>query len=134
VPREEIDRVIIESYFGISSSPKMRVMAAATVAAAQLLYPAGPHAGVFQQKFVNQLILTTPGQCARAGTAAAGGGRDPAHGPDHPGAVGSQWGRAQRQARIEYKATSGAVFNDTMETAPMVGRSAMRAASWIGRR
>jgi hypothetical protein len=58
VPREQIDRVVIESFFGVGSGPSMRDMANATVKAAQELYPSGPHASVFYDKFAKQLILT----------------------------------------------------------------------------
>ena len=57
-PREDIDKIIIESFFGVGSGPSMRDMANATVAAAQELYPSGPHAAVFHDKFARQQILT----------------------------------------------------------------------------
>jgi len=56
-PRIEMDTIIIESFFGLGSGVKMRDMANATVAAAQTLYPGGPHAGVYYTRFVNQLII-----------------------------------------------------------------------------
>ncbi len=58
-PREEMDTIIIESFFGIGSGVKMRDMANATVLAALELYPAGQHASVYFTRFTNQLILTT---------------------------------------------------------------------------
>lgn len=57
-PREEVDRIVIESFFHVGPSPTMRDMAAATVLSAQQLYPDGPHAAVFFEKFTNQLLLT----------------------------------------------------------------------------
>ena len=57
-PREEMDTVIIESFFGVGSGVKMRDLANATVMAAMELYPAGPHAWTYYVRFTNQLILT----------------------------------------------------------------------------
>lgn len=57
-PREEMDMIILESFFGIGGGPTMRDMANATVKAAMELFPAGPHASVFFDKFAKQLILT----------------------------------------------------------------------------
>ncbi len=59
-PREEMDTIILESFFGLGSGVKMRDMANATVSAAQTLYPGGPHAGVYSTRFVNQLIFDPP--------------------------------------------------------------------------
>jgi hypothetical protein len=57
-PREDMDKIIIESFFGIGSGPTMRDLANATVTAATELFPSGPHAWVFYDKFVKQMILT----------------------------------------------------------------------------
>ncbi len=59
-PREEMDTIILESFFGLGSGVKMRDLANATVSAAQTLYPSGPHAGVYSTRFVDQLILDLP--------------------------------------------------------------------------
>jgi len=57
VPRGEIDRVLLESQFGLGFGLTMRQMAAAIVNTAKTLYPNGPHADVFQAKFEAQNIL-----------------------------------------------------------------------------
>jgi hypothetical protein len=57
-PRVDMDKIIIESFFGIGGNPTMRDMANATVNAAKLLFPAGPHASTFFSKFAAQNILT----------------------------------------------------------------------------
>ena len=59
-PREEMDTIIIESFFGIGADVKMRDLANATVAAATELYPAGPHAAAYYNRFAAQLILLPP--------------------------------------------------------------------------
>lgn len=59
-PREEMDTIIIESFFGIGNGVTMRDMANATVQAAAELYPAGPHAAAYYVRFTNQLILLPP--------------------------------------------------------------------------
>lgn len=58
--REEIDQIVLESHFGIGAGPRMPDLATATVQAAQMLQPAGPHADVFIDKFVAQNILDLP--------------------------------------------------------------------------
>ena len=58
-PREEMDTIIIESFFGVGSGVKMRDQANATVVAALELFPTGQHASVYFTRFTNQLILTT---------------------------------------------------------------------------
>lgn len=60
VPREEIDRIVLESFFGAGTGPTMRSLAYSTVNAAKMLYPDGPHAAVFIDKFVSQSILPNP--------------------------------------------------------------------------
>ncbi|MBF0370896.1 MAG: S-layer homology domain-containing protein [Magnetococcales bacterium] len=49
--REEVDQIVLESHFGLGSGLTMPDMAEATVAAAQNLYPDGPHAQVFLDSF-----------------------------------------------------------------------------------
>jgi hypothetical protein len=56
-PRTEMDTIIIESCFGVGTGVKMRDMANATVKAAMELFPTGPHATVYYNRFTNQLIL-----------------------------------------------------------------------------
>lgn len=114
VPREEIDRIVIESFFGVSSSPKMRDLAAATVNAAARLYPYGPHASVFHTKFTNQLILTSSSLVP------------PSFIHPLPGEIFTtsqvvtvRWDRrgaaSNITARLEYGLTTATNFNDTVE-------------------
>lgn len=57
VPREEVDRIVLESHFGIAAGPKMRDLANATVQTANRLYPKGPHGQVFFDAFLHHGIL-----------------------------------------------------------------------------
>jgi hypothetical protein len=57
-PRSEVDQIVLESHFGLGSGVRMPDMANATVLAAQSLFPEGPHAAVFFEKFSRQNILT----------------------------------------------------------------------------
>ncbi|NQD36938.1 hypothetical protein HPT27_07860 [Permianibacter sp. IMCC34836] len=61
VPRDEVDQIILEAQFGLGANLTMTDMATATVAAAEALFPAGPHAGVFQSKFEQVNILAPTG-------------------------------------------------------------------------
>ncbi len=61
VPREQVDQIVLEAHFGIASGPSMRDMAAATVATAESLYPAGPHADIFREEFEARNILAAAG-------------------------------------------------------------------------
>ena len=56
-PREEMDRIILESFFGIGYGVKMRDLATSTVKAALELYPNGPHASVYYKRFEDQQIM-----------------------------------------------------------------------------
>ena len=56
-PRTDMDKIVIESFFGIGDNPTMRDMAGATVTVAARLFPNGPHAGVYRDKFLAQNIL-----------------------------------------------------------------------------
>ena len=58
--RESADTVILESQFGQGSGLKMRDMANAIVATAQALYPGGPHAEVYVEKFLVHNIILAP--------------------------------------------------------------------------
>ncbi|MHC4867244.1 MAG: hypothetical protein ACYTEX_24480, partial [Planctomycetota bacterium] len=58
-PRTEMDRIVLQSHFGLGANLTMPDLAAATVTAAQLLYPAGPHALVYARHFGHHNILTT---------------------------------------------------------------------------
>ena len=57
VDRTEVDQIILQAHFGLGSGLSMRDMATAIVNTAQSLYPSGPHAGVFTDKFEAQNIL-----------------------------------------------------------------------------
>lgn len=57
VAQSEVDQIILEAHFGISSGPSMRDMATAIVATAEALQPGGPHAGVFREEFEARNIL-----------------------------------------------------------------------------
>jgi len=56
-PREEMDRIILESFFGVGYGVKMRDLATSTVRAALELYPDGPHASVYYNRFEDQQIM-----------------------------------------------------------------------------
>ena len=116
-PREEMDAIVLESFFGVGGGPTMRDMANATVRAAMELFPAGPHAAVFYDKFASQLILTVYPLPDPALVYPAGGESLVT------GAVALvQWSRSgaptQAVAKIEYssKVSGGpAYFIDTVE-------------------
>ena len=58
--RTNMDRIVIESLYGVGGNPTMRDMALATVNAARNLYPALPHARILYENFVRQHILPFP--------------------------------------------------------------------------
>lgn len=49
--REEVDQIILEGMFGLGSGIQIPDLADSTVAAAQRLFPSGPHAQVFHDNF-----------------------------------------------------------------------------------
>jgi hypothetical protein len=113
-PRTNMDQIILEGQFGLGASATMRDLATATVNAAARLFPSGPHAGVFRDKFVRQLILLPPAVPAPQLVYPAGGETV------MTGTVAQvQWSRqgapAEAAARLEYSAGSMIVFSDTME-------------------
>ncbi|MCP4546893.1 MAG: T9SS type A sorting domain-containing protein [bacterium] len=55
--RESVDRIVLESHFGIGYGPRMRDLANATVAAALALEPTGQHAAIFRSKFAVHEII-----------------------------------------------------------------------------
>lgn len=59
-PREEMDTIMIEAFYGVGYGVKMRDLANVIVNTAQTLYPAGPHAEAYYNRFINQLILPVP--------------------------------------------------------------------------
>jgi len=58
--REEVDQIILEAQFGLGYGLKMRDMANAIIATAGSLYPSGPHAQVFIDKFLVHNIIEIP--------------------------------------------------------------------------
>jgi subtilisin-like proprotein convertase family protein/Zn-dependent metalloprotease len=58
--RESVDRILLESQFGLGSGLKMRDMANIIIATAGDLEPGGPHAGVFVEKFLVHNIILQP--------------------------------------------------------------------------
>lgn len=63
-PLSDADTVILQSHFGMGPNPRMNVLAQSTVNAAELLFPDGPHAGIFNDNFNRQNF----------GTSVSGGG------------------------------------------------------------
>jgi hypothetical protein len=51
VSREDVDKIVLESMFGLSSGFTMRDLANKVVVTAKLLFPSGPHSGVFRENF-----------------------------------------------------------------------------------
>ena len=113
--RTNIDRVVIESFFGIGGSPKMRDLAYATVNAAARLFPSEAYAEVFREQFAQQRILPAPPVPAPVLLAPVGG---------ESYATGSvvqvRWERqgapSSAAARLEYSAGSATNFSDSMES------------------
>ena len=71
--RTNVDRIMIQSFYGIGGSPKMRDLAYAIVNTASNLFPAGPYAAVFLDKFQQQAILPQPALASPAVLFPAGG-------------------------------------------------------------
>ncbi|MEZ4388922.1 MAG: proprotein convertase P-domain-containing protein [Candidatus Krumholzibacteriia bacterium] len=57
---ESVDTILLEAQFGLGSGLKMRDMANVIIATAQQMYPDGPHAVVFVQKFLVHNIVLAP--------------------------------------------------------------------------
>jgi hypothetical protein len=53
-----VDKIVIEAMFGLGPGFKMHDLATNTVATAKALFPAGPHAGVFESNFRKLGILS----------------------------------------------------------------------------
>jgi subtilisin-like proprotein convertase family protein len=60
VDQKEVDTIVLESQFGLGAGIKMRDMANSIVLTARRLYPDGPHADVFKDKFLQQQIIDQP--------------------------------------------------------------------------
>ena len=114
-PRADMDKIALQSQFGIGANPTMRDMANAVVNAANLLFPAGPHAAVFREKFVNQLILLPTPVPNPVFIVPIGGESYPT------GAVVQvQWNRngapSSAATRLQYSTGIVSSFSDSMET------------------
>ncbi len=112
-PRTNIDKVVLEGFFGVGSSPKMRDLALGTVNAANQLFPGQPYASVFLQRFVNQQIISVPPLPAPVVLYPAGGESLPA------GSTALvRWNRqgapTNVAARLEYS-SGAASFLETVE-------------------
>ncbi|MEM7395175.1 MAG: hypothetical protein AAF492_22820, partial [Verrucomicrobiota bacterium] len=57
---DEMDRIVLESHFGLGAGIIMPEMAEATLAAARGLYPDGPHEAVYRKHFRLHHILALP--------------------------------------------------------------------------
>lgn len=57
IPIEEVDRAVIQGYYGAGASSRMSSVAEAIVQAAEMLHPDGPHAQVFRNNFARHGIL-----------------------------------------------------------------------------
>ncbi|WP_018693462.1 M36 family metallopeptidase [Algicola sagamiensis] len=57
IARDQIDKIVIESQFGLGGHVTMPIMAQSIYTTAKRLYPAGPHAEVFYKHFQNQGIV-----------------------------------------------------------------------------
>ena len=60
IPREQVDRIILQSHFGLGADLKMRDLAQNTVLVARELYPEGPHADTFKKHFIRHGIINSP--------------------------------------------------------------------------
>ena len=112
--RTNVDKIIIESFFGIGGNPTMRDLAYATVNAADLLFPSGPYATVFSQRFMAQNILPPAAVPAPAFVVPAG------NDTFVTGSVAQiVWNRngapSDAAARLEYSSGVLAEFLDTAE-------------------
>ena len=114
-PRTDMDKIALQSQFGLGANAKMRDLANAIVNTANLLFPAGPHASVYRQKFINQLIVL-PGAVSNAVWTIPAGGESYTTGA----VVQIQWNRndapASAAARLQYSTGAVNVYSDTMES------------------
>jgi len=115
--REEVDTIILEGQFGLGASLKMPDMANAIVAAAQSLYPAGPHAGVFQTKFSDHNILDLPAVATPTLTYPVGGSVVPVGGNvDIMWNTGGAPGTTVYSVEYTDQCTPDIFFEDDMES------------------
>jgi subtilisin-like proprotein convertase family protein len=57
VPKEDVDLIVLESQFGLAHGLTMIDWSTALVQTASMLFPNGPHAGVFERQFKKHLIM-----------------------------------------------------------------------------
>ncbi len=115
--REEVDTIILEGQFGLGASLTMPDMANAIVAAAQTLYPAGPHAGVFQTKFSDHNILDLPAVATPTLTYPVGGSLVPIGGTvDITWTTGGAPGTTVYTVESTDQCTPNTFFEDDMES------------------
>jgi hypothetical protein len=112
--RTNIDKVVLESFFGLGGSPTMRDLANATVNAAARLFPGGPYADVYLQKFLNQMIIAAPPVPSPVLLYPVGGETLTT------GAVvqvrwNPQGAPTNAAVRLEYSAGAAATYSDNME-------------------
>ncbi len=82
VPREEVDQIVLEGMFGLAAGFKMRELANNTVAAANALFPSGPHADEFLANFqVHDIIEFVGAEIATEAPAVLNGGPNSAADP-----------------------------------------------------
>ena len=115
VARQEVDRILMESYYGIGANPTMRDMANVIVSTAQQMYPNGPHAQVFYAKFAAQNILVAMPLAAPSMTYPSSGDIFLTN-----ATAAIQWSCATAPTNasvvLEYtRETNTVVFSDTME-------------------
>jgi len=116
-PRADADKIILQSHFGLGSGMSMRDVGTATVATANSLFPAGPHANIFQNNFVSHNILELPAVQAPTITFPAGG-------ENVPGGTSSNitWTTGGAPASTVYsvsytdQCSPTAIFSDDMES------------------
>lgn len=114
-PRTDMDKIALQSQFGLGANAKMRDLANSIVNAANILFPAGPHASVYRQRFINQLILL-PGAVSNSVWIVPNGSQNYSTGA----VVQLQWNRngapSSAAARLQYSTGAVNIFSDTMES------------------
>ncbi|SMF13101.1 proprotein convertase P-domain-containing protein [Pseudobacteriovorax antillogorgiicola] len=82
IPREDVDKIVLQSHFGLGADLKMRDMALATLNAADNLFPNGPHRDVLYKHFIRHEILEVPAPDIILGSVAL---KEPTNGFFDPG-------------------------------------------------
>lgn len=120
--REEVDTILLESQFGLGSGLKMRDMANVIIQTAQTMFPAGPHADVFIQKFLVHNIIDLP-HVTLAGSAVTYTSAGTNGVPD-PGETVSFKLRVDNSGTLGATAVSGVVTSPTAGVTIVAGSSA----------